>query len=120
MEKISEADIRVIETIYIQRGIVEVSKVEHIRTKKFLCFKKIYVSDISSATMNQREAIFMASLTHENIANIRAAGLGGTQSAVEYFYIFSDFYEEGDLDKFIVEMRKSNWYLPEENIFEYL
>lgn len=120
MEKINESDLKILEKIYIQQGFVEVCKVEHIKTGKILCLKKIYVNDVKTASTYQSESIIMASLSHPNIAKLLASGLGGHGSSIEYVYILSEFYSEGDLDKFILNQRKLNTYLPEETILDYL
>ena len=120
MEKISESDIRILEKIYIQPGSVEVCKVDHIRTGKILCMKKIYVNDVKAASDYQSESIFMATLSHDNIAKLIASGIGGSGSSIEYIFIFSEFYEEGDLNQFILNQINLNAYLPEETILDYL
>ena len=82
--------------------------------------KKIYVNDVKAASDYQSESIFMATLSHDNIAKLIASGIGGSGSSIEYIFIFSEFYEEGDLNQFILNQINLNAYLPEETILDYL
>jgi hypothetical protein len=50
MEKIRENDVIKIEVIYVVQGIVEVSKVRHIRSNEIMCMKKIFVKDVQAAS----------------------------------------------------------------------
>jgi serine/threonine protein kinase len=120
MEKIRENDVIKIEVIYVVQGIVEVSKVRHIRSNEIMCMKKIFVKDVQAASSFQSEFITMASLKHPNILKLRSVILSGSGNMIEYILIFCDFCEEGDLDAFIVKTMNRRAFLPEQTIFNYL
>ena len=120
MERISESDVMVVDCIYRVQNKVEVFKVRHSRTGLYLCMKKLFVENVLDATFIQSEFIFMASLQHPNIINLRSAGLGGRDREISYVLIFMEYFEEGDLEKFIQSKIQEKYLVPEQEIMVWL
>lgn len=120
MDRISQHDVEILETLYKQPGKVEVVKVRHQRTHQILCMKKIFVSTISEANSIQREYMAMATLNHPSIVSLRGANLGGNDNQITHVEIFMDYFEEGDLEKLISSRVKSRMFFSEEEILNYL
>lgn len=101
MERISESDVKIIERIYAQPGRVEVYKVQHFRTTKTLCMKKINVNNINEACQMQNEFIALAHLSNPGILSLISAGLSGQAKEITHIIIFTEYCEEGDLQRYL-------------------
>lgn len=120
MERITESDVAIEETIYKQPGKVEVFKVRLYRTNENLCMKKIYVENVNDATLMQQECLAMAYFDHENILRLRSALLGGYDRAITHVTIFMDYFREGDLEKLISDRVARKQPFSEEELLGYL
>jgi serine/threonine protein kinase len=120
MERITEAEVQILDCIYRQIGKVEVYKARLIKTSEFICMKKIYVENVMDATFIQTEFIAMATLQHENIIKLRSASLGGNNREISHVLIFMEYFQRGDLEKFIQSRAKEGGYLSENEILDWL
>ena len=120
MENISESDVRILEVLHKQQGIVEVSKVQKYSNSEILCMKKLHVGSLLEANTINREILAMALCQHENIIKIHSVFMSGSVTEVTGVVLFMDFYPDGDLQMFIDSRAKSRQFLTEEEILDYL
>ena len=120
MDRLTEADITVLETIYKDPNKVEVLKVVNKRTKEILCMKKLYVDNFQDATSIQNECLTMAIFKHPHILSLRASALEGQNQVITHIVIFMEYFEEGDLESLISTRIKQNFQWSEEELLDYL
>lgn len=120
MERILEEEVTLETKIYKQDNRVEVWKVNHKKTNRILCMKKIFVDNIYEATKMQEEFLTMAKTNHPNIVSLKAVSLGGKDRNITHISIFMEYFSEGDLDAFIQTHVRSNTFFQESEIFSYI
>ena len=119
MEKILVSDVRILENIYLIQNKVAVYKVEHIRTGRIFCMKKIYIDNQNQLRDITYEFVNLASLKHPNLISLRSVDtVCDNSSRVEYVSIFTDYYHEGDLSKLISKRRLSLSHFTDNEIFD--
>jgi serine/threonine protein kinase len=120
MERISESEVEIEDKISSDPGRMEYFKVRHSRTRAPLLMKKIYVLSVNDASILITHFLSILTLDHENILKIISTNLEGRDRNFNYFLIFSEAFEEGNLAGLIRSCRSRDHYLSENKILSYL
>ena len=114
MEQIDYRQLAKIKAIYLSQS-AETYLASHAITGKLYCVKRLIVESISDLNEEYKTIFIMTSLHHDNIIPIRGFFAGG-QTNIDSISIITDYFSNGDLEKFISEYKYEQKVFSEETI----